>query len=91
MSEFTYDWGYHGSDTQYVHVAKLLPGYKGGIFSDKRDELFDVTLYDKDCTDPKTGNDAEYQSLLDLRELLGYANAALKAGLAPEPVADREA
>jgi hypothetical protein len=85
-----YDWGYHGSDTEYVHVAKLLTDEPlNGIFDPRREALFDVTLYDKTVIDKKTGNDSEYQSLCDLRELIGYANAALKAGLEPEPVPDR--
>jgi hypothetical protein len=76
-----YEWGYHGSDTQSVHVAKLD--------GTRREDLFDVTLYDRDCIDPNSGLNCEDQSLVDLREMIGYANAAIKAGLTPEPVADK--
>ena len=78
----TYTWGYHSSDTASVHVS-----HKTGT---RTQDLFDVTLYDREFVDADTGRNSEDQSLLDLRTLLGLANAALKAGLAPEPVADRE-
>lgn len=89
-----YDWGYHSSDEQYVHVSRVtdevLTDTAGDYQAEHPEDLFDVTLYDPDCpaTDGKGGS-AMAQSLRDLRELIGYANAALKAGLAPEPVADR--
>jgi len=76
-----YTLGYHGSDTGHVHVA-LSDRNLGG-------ELFDVALYDREVVDTKTGVDGEEQSLRDLRKLLGYANAAIEAGLDPEPVADK--
>ena len=77
-----YDWGYHSSDEQHVHVA--FNGPKG------RDELFDVTLYDPEVVvDVDTGETADEESLFALRQLLGYANAALKAGLEPLPVPDK--
>lgn len=56
-----------------------------------RNELFDVTLYDREVMDETTGRNAEDQSLVDLRDLIGLANAALRAGLQPEPVADKAA
>lgn len=81
MNDIHFTWGYHSSDEQHVHVA----------FVDEtgaRDDLFDVTLYDPDVIED-SGRTAMEESLLKLRELLGLANAALKAGLEPEPVADR--
>lgn len=67
-----YEWGYHSSDSQYVHVARV----KG----ERREDLFDVTLYDREEVDPNTGRNCEEQSLVDLKELLDHANAALRAG-----------
>jgi hypothetical protein len=78
-----YTWGYHSTDSGHVHVA-LVQGE-----NHDRDELFDVALYDPEYIDPATGVDGQEQSLRDLRKLIGYANAALKAGLEPEPVPDR--
>lgn len=79
----TYSWGYHSSETEHVHVSRH---HDGGRVED----LFDVTLYDRNYTDPTTGRNAEDQSLFDLRELIGYANAAIEAGLEPLPVPDKE-
>ena len=76
-----YTWGYHGSDTSHVHVATADRNLGG--------ELFDVALYDREVVDTKTGVDGEEQSLRDLRKLIGYANAAIEAGLDPEPVQDK--
>lgn len=83
-----YTWGYHSSDTQHVHVSKAA-GHDVS-HAGRGTDLFDVTLYDANVTDPHTGLNCEDQSLADLRELLGYANAAIKAGLEPEPVPDKD-
>jgi len=77
-----YVWGYHSSDSAFVHVALDYNGH--------RDTLFDVALYDRTVLDQSTGRNCEDQSLFDLRQLIGLANAALKAGLEPEPVAEKE-
>ena len=74
----SYDWGFADS-AEAVYVLKAVDG--------NMDELFDVALYDPDVIDPNTGIDAQTQSLNDLRTLIGYANAALAAGLDPLPVA----
>lgn len=76
-----YDWGYHSSDAGHVHVVFIDEG--------DRDEQFDVALYDPEEIDIATGINAQDQSLADLRRLLGYANAAIEAGLEPLPVADK--
>jgi hypothetical protein len=76
-----YTWGYHSSEPQFVHVA-LVTG-------ERRNDLFDVALYDRDYEDPDTGRNAEDQSLFDLRHLIGLANAAIQAGLDPLPVPDK--
>jgi hypothetical protein len=78
-----YDWGYHSSDTSAVHVVRK--GEDGA----RDEDLFDVALYDRECVDSNTGLDCETQSLNDLRELIGFANAAIQAGLDPLPVQDR--
>lgn len=82
MTSWTYSWGYHSSDEQYVHVSRVEAG-------GRTKDLFDVTLYDPEYTDPDTNRNAMDQSLLDLRKMIGLANAALAAGLAPEPVPDK--
>lgn len=82
-----YTWGYHGSETEHVHVALSLSHVTP--FGPLREELFDVTLYDRDYDDARTGLNAEDASLLALRTLLGLANAALAAGLEPLPVPDK--
>ena len=79
-----YEWGYHSSDEQHVHVAAVHDD--GG----RREDLFDVALYDATVIDPDSGRNCMDQSLVDLRQLIGLANAALKAGLAPEPVEDKQ-
>ena len=75
-----YDWGFHDS-ADGVHVLKN--DGKG-----RTEDLFDVSLYDPNYVNPDTGLDSQTQSLNDLRELIGYANAALAAGLNPLPVAE---
>lgn len=60
-----YEWGYHGSDDQYAHVA--------AIWSDgEREDLFDVTLYGNPGSDEFDADKAE--SLEALKTLLDAAN-----------------
>lgn len=61
-----YDWGYHSSDEGHVHVALTEDGV--------RRELFDVTLYDPEVVDDRTGLTGQEQSLADLKALLAAAN-----------------
>jgi hypothetical protein len=76
-------WGYFGSDASAVCVTLV---HDGG----RREDIFDVTLYDVNEIDPVSGRNCQDQSLFDLRYLLGLANAAIKAGLDPEPVPDKQ-
>ena len=76
-----YVWGYHSSDEQAVHVS--LDDGKGRV-----EDLFDVALYDPEVI--VDGVDCLTKSRHDLRTLIGYANAALVAGLAPLPVPDKQ-
>jgi hypothetical protein len=82
-----YIWSYTGSGAGYVEVARQA-GDEPNWHHDNA--LFDVALYDPEVLDEKTGVDCREQSLRDLREMIGYANAALKAGLDPEPVPDKQ-